>query len=44
MSGLQLLLEFFDARFPMFTTARQITNRDTQLPNLLLFLGGVTLP
>jgi hypothetical protein len=39
-----LLLEFFDARFPKITTAQQITNRDTQLPNLLLFLSGATLP
>ena len=40
MGGLQLLLQFFDAGFPILSTAGQITNRYTQLPNLLLFLGG----
>ena len=39
-NGLQLLLQFLGACFPMFSTAGQITNRYTQLPNLLLFLGS----
>ena len=38
-NGLQLLLQFLGACFPMFSTAGQITNRYTQLPNLLLFLA-----
>ena len=44
MGGLQLLLQFFDAGFPILSTAGQITNRYTQLPNLLLFLGGAMFP
>ena len=44
MGGLQLLLQFFDAGFPILSTAGQITNRYTQLPNLLLFLGGALFP
>ena len=36
MGGLQLLLQFFDAGFPILSTAGQITNRYTQLPNLLV--------
>ena len=44
MGGLQLLLQFFDAGFPILSTAGQITNRYTQLPNLLLFLGGGPFP
>jgi hypothetical protein len=44
MGGLQLLLQFFDASFPILSTAGQITNRDSQLPNLLLFLGRALSP
>ena len=40
LGGLQMLLQFFDAGFPMLSTIQQITNRYAQLPNLLLFLGG----
>jgi hypothetical protein len=44
LSGLQLLLQFFDSGFPMLSTAGQITHRYTQLPNLLLLLGGALFP
>ena len=37
MGGLQLLLQFFGAGFPILSTAGQITNRYTQLPNLCCF-------
>ena len=39
-NGLQSLLQFLDAGFPMLSTDGQITNRDPQLPNLLLFFGA----
>jgi len=44
LSGVQLLLQFLDAGFPMLSTIGQITNRYTQSPNLLLFLGGALFP
>ena len=43
-NGLQSLLQFLDAGFPMLSTDGQITNRDPQLPNLLLFFGAAQFP
>jgi hypothetical protein len=39
LQSLQLLLQVFDALFPMLSANRQVTVRDTQLSDLLLFLG-----
>lgn len=42
--GSQLFLQFFDAGFPLISAQRQVTVRDPQLSNLLLFLGRSLFP
>ena len=42
--GVQLFLQVFDAGFPPIPAQRQITVRDPQLSNLLLFLGRSEFP
>ena len=42
--GAQLFLQFFDANFPLISAPRQVTVRDPQLSNLLLFLGRSEFP
>ena len=44
MHGSQLFLQFFDAGFPLISAQRQVTVRDPQLSNLLLFLGRSLFP
>ena len=42
--GAQLFLQVFDAGFPLISAPRQVTARDPQLSNLLLFLGRSLFP
>ena len=42
--GAQLFLQFFDAGFPLISAPRQVTVRNPQLSNLLLFLGRSEFP
>ena len=44
LHSLQLLLQVFDAQFPMRSADRQVTVRDTQVSDLLLFLSRTLFP
>jgi hypothetical protein len=44
LHGAQLFLQFSDANFPLISAPRQVTVRDPQLSNLLLFLGRSLFP